>query len=525
MKKFKKAALTAASYVSVAALAIGGTLAFNYDDESKINTLEVGDAVDILINEYQRNDKKDALEDFEQLKELYPIVGSAQADADGKNMDGFGMPKAENYGDKIVTIDNIGQADAFIRVFVAKPLALSDLAKDGDKNTSDDALHMNLGNRVNLKGNYDDAYGDKWKENWGWQYNVDVFEAEIDGEKYEVCTFITTNPLKKGIESTAVIAGVYLDSSVDYDNGVYTMGDYTLDYDFSNGINIPVYAEAVAAADGMTWEDAFKDRNAKEVFATWASANNGISVDVNAENAEDALTEDKSTIIINLTEDITYDVAAWANNSMGGKSTEDIIINGNGHTITFNQTNSDWNNIATTNDAVLTIKDAHITNAGKNDGPWNRHDLNFDCPVVLKDVTSDKAIALKDSATFDNVTISDANTSDTYALWIQPNGQTVTLDGCTIDMIDCTDGRGIKIDEQYLDNPSKVTLNISDTTFKTEEKSAIIVKSVAGANIVLDNIDISGVAADTKNAVWVDEASTDYYDLVTVTGGNKIQEP
>ena len=265
MKKFKKAALTAASYVSVAALAIGGTLAFNYDDESKINTLEVGDAVDIVINEYQRNDNKDALEDFEQGKELYPIVGSAQGEKDT-----FGMPVAQNYGDKIVTIDNIGQADAFIRVFVAKPLALSDLAKDGDKNTSDDALHMNFGNRVNLEGKYDAAYGDKWKENWGWQYNVDVFEAEIDGEKYEVSTFITSNPLKKGIESTAVIAGVYLDSSVDYDNGVYTMGDYTLDYDFSNGVNVPVYAEAVAASDGMTWEDAFKDRDAKEIFATWA---------------------------------------------------------------------------------------------------------------------------------------------------------------------------------------------------------------------------------------------------------------
>ncbi|MBQ8724873.1 MAG: hypothetical protein IJY74_04285, partial [Oscillospiraceae bacterium] len=191
---------------------------------------------------------------------------------------------------------------------------------------------------------------------------------------------------------------------------------------------------------------------------------------------------------------------------------------------TFNQTNSDWTNIATTNDAVLTINDAHITNSGYNNGPWNRHDINFDCPVVLNDVTSDKAIALKDAGTFNNVVIDDANDGSTYALWIQPNGQTVTLDGCTIDMIDCASGRGIKIDEQYVANPAKVTLNVSDTTFKTEEKSAIIVKSAAGADINLDRIDITGVLADNEHAVWVDEASSAYFDLVTVTGGIKVQE-
>ena len=96
---------------------------------------------------------------------------------------------------------------------------------------------------------------------------------------------------------------------------------------------------------------------------------------------------------------------------------------------------------------------------------------------------------------------------------------------CVIDMLECTDGRGIKIDEQYVDAPEMVTLVVKNTTFKTEEKSAILVKSVAGADITLDNINITGVAADSTNAVWVDEASTAYADLVTVTGGNKILEP
>ena len=241
------------------------------------------------------------------------------------------------------------------------------------------------------------------------------------------------------------------------------------------------------------------------------------------EALNDALKSNEDNIFVSLSDDVTYDVAAWAANGMGGANTKTIVINGNGNTITFNQTNSDWNNVVT-NGAKLVINNANITNAGHNDGPWNRHDINFACDVELNNVVSDKALAFKAGATLNNVTIDDANTSDTYAIWIQPKGQTVTLNGCVIDMNDCTDGRGIKIDEQYVSNPAKVSLNVSDTTFKTEEKAAILVKSAAGANIVLSNVDISGVAADTTNAVWVDSASVTYYDLVTVTGGTKIQE-
>ena len=209
---------------------------------------------------------------------------------------------------------------------------------------------------------------------------------------------------------------------------------------------------------------------------------------------------------------------------MGGEKTDYIMINGNGHTITFNQTDSDWNNIVT-NGAKLIISNAKITNSGHNDGPWNRHDLNFACEVELNNVVSDKALALKAGATLNNVTINDANTEDTYAIWIQPNGQTVTLNGCTIDMLDCTDGRGIKIDEPYISDPAKVTLNVSNTTFKTEEKSAILVKSAAGADVNLSNVTITEVAADSVNHVWVDEASASYADLVVVTGGDKKLEP
>ena len=110
-------------------------------------------------------------------------------------------------------------------------------------------------------------------------------------------------------------------------------------------------------------------------------------------------------------------------------------------------------------------------------------------------------------------------THDYYALWIEAKGQNVVINGLTVNS-----GRGIKIDEQYLDSPTKVTLNVSNADFNIKKKAAILVKSAAGADITLSTIDISGVVADQINAVWVDGDSADSYDLVTVTGGNKKQE-
>jgi len=255
------------------------------------------------------------------------------------------------------------------------------------------------------------------------------------------------------------------------------------------------------------------------------SMTDGVCEVFSDEELEAALKQDKKEISIKLSADLSVDVTAWETLAFGGETTEVIKIDGDNHTLTFNQLNSDWNNIATKNGAKLVIMNAKITNSGHNNGPWNRHDLNFACDVELTDVTSDKAIALKAGGTLTRVAISDANTSDTYAIWIQPNGQTVTLEECTIDMIACTDGRGIKIDEQYVDTPAKVTLSVSKTTFKTEEKSAILVKSKAGADITLKEVDITNVAADSTNPVWVDGDAAGYADKVIVTGGNKIVEP
>ena len=246
-------------------------------------------------------------------------------------------------------------------------------------------------------------------------------------------------------------------------------------------------------------------------------------VDTNEEFAQ-IIFKDEKAISIVLANDVTVDVAAWEAKAFGGATTEKIVVYGEGKTLTFNQTNSDWNHVIMANpNGTLVLNNVKITNSGYNDGPWNRHDINFACNVELNNVTSDKAIALKSGAKFTNVTVNE-NNGDTYAVWIQPNGQTVEIDGFTVNNA-VEGGRGIKIDQQYVDAPAKVTLKVSNATFKTNKKAAIIINSAAGADVTLTAINIAEVNADSVNAVWVDDSAADYAELVTVTGGSKILEP
>lgn len=235
-------------------------------------------------------------------------------------------------------------------------------------------------------------------------------------------------------------------------------------------------------------------------------------------------------IVVVLGANVTYDVTPWigGTGTMGGASTRSITINGNGHTITFNNTNSDWNSIYIANeDAILTINNAKITNSGHNDGPYNRHDINFQCKVILNNVVSDKAIAVAKNATLNQVDISDERDSDDYLLWIEANGSTVNITDCNLHNTKTGSGttRGVAIKDQYVGTPASVTLNVSGTTFVTAKKAAVLVTSTAGANITwgIGN-DISGVAADSINAVWNDSGRVAAWDLVTVTGCTIVQE-
>ena len=247
-----------------------------------------------------------------------------------------------------------------------------------------------------------------------------------------------------------------------------------------------------------------------------------------AEELAELLTSDAKNIAVTLANDIDLPISALGNITagsgeykLGGANTDNIIIDLNDNKL--NITTTYWSAIGANNDnATITIKNGSMTSTGNSAGTWNAYDVRLcNCNYVIENVTFDKAVAIDNAGkatTMKNVTIN--ATGDVYALWITAEGQNVTIDGLTIN----SEGRGIKIDEQYVAAPEKVILNVSNATFNTVKKAAVIVKSAAGADITLDNVNIDNVKGDFTNAVWNDADSAASLDKITVVGGTIAQE-
>ena len=244
-------------------------------------------------------------------------------------------------------------------------------------------------------------------------------------------------------------------------------------------------------------------------------------VATNADQLAAALTADAEYISVILNADIDLPISSLGQQTpgsgeykLGGENTKSIMIDLNGKKL--NLTTTYMSSIGAKNaDATMTIKNGTMTSSTTS-GTWNIYDLTFaNCNYVINDVVFEKAIAFTNTgktATIKNVTVNETN--DYYAIWISAVGQIVTIDGLTV-----KSGRGIKIDEEYVgEEVAKVILNISNATFTTLLKAAILVKSKEGAEINVSNIDISKVVADKNFAVWVDEDSKDYADKVIVNG-------
>lgn len=225
-------------------------------------------------------------------------------------------------------------------------------------------------------------------------------------------------------------------------------------------------------------------------------------------------------VVIELNGDDTLSYPARS--KLGAADTTSITINGNGHTLTLHQTDTDWSSIGMANangKLVLNNMTINKTSAGGN-GAWNNHAINFHCDVEMNNVTVNNSVAVHADAVLNNVDI--VENGEYYGLWITADGQTVTMNGGSITATN--GGRGIKIADQYVDAVESVTLKVTGTTFTTAKKAAILVTSTEGAAITVSNIDISGVAQDKIHAVWMDEARGEHFDKVTVVGGNVLQE-
>lgn len=235
MKK-KIIALCIAAVLIVTAVA-GASLAYLTDTKQAENTFTVGN-VRIELIEQQRGEN--GLEAFEQNKKLLPIVGSAQGEKDG-----YGMPTAKNYVDKIVTVQNTGSEDAYIRAYFAIPAALDDGYETF--NAGKNVLHFNFGNKV-VGSVISSTEGAEWIWTHGSKWNY--FETTMDGIKYNVYYADYHTAVAAGETTEQFVQGVYLDKSFEMkEDGAYAFGEkLTLDegWDWSK-VTCPVFSIACQA--------------------------------------------------------------------------------------------------------------------------------------------------------------------------------------------------------------------------------------------------------------------------------------
>lgn len=329
----KKKLLLCLSILLIAAMAITGTVAYFTDTDEALNVMTFGN-VEIELIESQR-DGADGLEDFEQGKVLLPIVGSAQGEKDG-----FGMSTAANYVDKIVTVKNTGKNDAWIRVIVAVPSVLEENFEG--TSASGNVLHWNTGTKFAPNGD-----GVVPETQYTWE---SVGTDTIDGEDYNFYAFYYDTTLAPGDTTTAAFVGFYLDSRVDFDGINYTFDGKVVDYDFSDGVVIPVMAQAVQASGFETAAEAFTaagmptnpwatvsmwDGTADTAWYTGDSTEYTISTAAELAGLAEIVNGGNSLqgVTINLTSDVNLAHKAW---TPIGNSLSTVFagtFNGNGHTV------------------------------------------------------------------------------------------------------------------------------------------------------------------------------------------------
>ena len=344
MSKLKKILLMALSLVLVAAMSIGGTVAYLQDDDSDVNVMTLG-SVKIEQNEYQRATNADGtyktdstgyvLEAFEQAKPLLPSAIPTNGSGWGWDTTLVDMSQVGSKGtvqvfkagsnaqDKIVTVKNTGKSDAYVRTWIA---------------LEDPFTENRLGINVGKVSYYTQT---SWTT------------VEIDGVKYSVSCFTYKDALKPGEVSSPSFFQVYLNSKATNED-MELLGDT---------YEILAFSQAVQA-DGFT---AAASKTAAEValeaaFGTdhpWTGAGNEPEIPVVVSDAVElnaAIAAGGSAV---LTEDVEMEAATTAPyGNKYGVALNGGVLDGNGNELEIDCYGDDYG-IMTTGGTIknLTIQE------------------------------------------------------------------------------------------------------------------------------------------------------------------------
>lgn len=217
----KKILAVSLAVALLAIVMVSGTLAWFSDEDTVTNTFTVG-GIDIFQHEHQENEEG-VLEDFDQDQYLLPVVDETDPAADA------------NYIQKLVSVENIGVNDAYVRTHIAIPTALVPI------------LHFELSDSENWTPDF--AEGDT------------LPTAEVEGVEYTVYSYTYDLVLAKGDVTDRLLEGVWLDASVDIKenaDGVRqfctwneTENDWDFyDYDFTQKVKVLVATQG-CQSDGF----------------------------------------------------------------------------------------------------------------------------------------------------------------------------------------------------------------------------------------------------------------------------------
>ena len=182
----KKKILTTLSVVLILGMAALGILAYLTSEDSDVNVMTLGNVKIEQIE--QERDGNGGLKDFTQDKAAFPAVGPIEWDDEGVVVNGTEYKvftdDLKNVVDKIVTVNNIGKSDAYIRTVVALEAPNYD---------PDDLIHINYNST-------------------GITVSAPV-TTTINGAEYVIFVFTYNDALAAGKASAPSLMQVFLDAA------------------------------------------------------------------------------------------------------------------------------------------------------------------------------------------------------------------------------------------------------------------------------------------------------------------------
>lgn len=383
----KKVLLSILAVVTVAALAITGTIAYLQSEDEDVNVMTLGN-VKIAQHEYQRAEgiaydagepgagngvQEGALVPFEQGQNLYPAVPKNNAGGDyTAEMDtaklfywgdyvysgtaGNGLwndSKLSNVMDKMVFVENTGKSDAYIRTVIAfecpEGITIGEPSQGAEI-----MINTNI-------GTYD------------WE---DVGYITVDGVRYAVMTATYKKVLAPGNQSHPSLLQVVMTHNATNED-MEKLGDTYEILVLSQAVQTAGFDSASTALDTAFGKPS-------EKAAEWFD---GVVIPVTVATADELIAALENGESVVLTDDVKIDPAGMSNayGTTGINVKNGQTIDGNGNTLDIKGAGGTWDSGINTTGGLI----KNLTVTGSFRGIFINHNSSHSEPVVLENVIID----------------------------------------------------------------------------------------------------------------------------------------